>query len=53
MDLDLGFGSHDLFTVVLHPIRDIPVFDNVVYVIDTRAGQAELMIVNHVYTSLL
>lgn len=35
MDLNLGFGSHDLFTVVLHSIADIPIFDNVVYVIDT------------------
>jgi hypothetical protein len=36
MNLNLGFGSHDLFTVVLHSITYIPVFDNVVDVIYTR-----------------
>lgn len=38
MYLDLGLGSHYLFTVVLHPIRDIPIFDNVVDMIDARVG---------------
>jgi hypothetical protein len=42
MDLNLGFGSHDLFTVVLHPIGNIPIFDNIVNMIDTRVGQSEL-----------
>ena len=44
VDLDLGFGSHDLFSIVLHPIGNIPIFDNVVYVIDTRTAQSELLI---------
>lgn len=44
VDLDLGFGSHDLFSIVLHPIGNIPIFDNVVYVIDTRTAQSELPI---------
>lgn len=38
MNLNLGFGSHDLFTVVLHSITDIPIFDNVVDVINARTA---------------
>jgi hypothetical protein len=44
MYLDLGLCSHYLFTVVLHSIRDIPILDNVVDVIDARVGQAELVV---------
>lgn len=44
VNLDLRFGSHDLFAIVLHSVRYIPVFDDVVNVIDARIGQAELIV---------
>jgi len=43
MNLNLGFGSHDLFTVVLRSVTHIPIFDNVVDVVNARTAQSELL----------